>query len=1124
MNVFPGKTVIQLSNLRPGAVYQVIANGAYPEQSTDFRLQMALAKEETQAVAHSPAHRPQIRRFQSSGTHVELLLDIPPAAVAAEVPMYLSVAEVEPEPTKPWVQQFLQESGKLAITQGDDANFLVTNVLVGGNCFDVSNITSKGAGNSRGTFSSGESSINISNGVVLCTGPVSALPGPNSLNNANGGFSTNSSDDPNLATLTNGNQYDVSIIEFDFKPTSDMVQFDFVFGSEEYCEFVNSQYNDVFGFFISGPGITGVKNLAVLPNTTTPITVNNVNHNKNKSFYRNNNQYDPCDNIPVFNTTDIQLDGFTSVLTATANLQACATYHIKLASADIGDANYTSAVFLRANSFDAGGDVKASAVYPSAAAGYTVEGCSDGFIRFFRGSGDINQPLPVTYTIAGNSTATPGVDYAPFPASVVIPAGQTELLVPVSVIKDQIPEGAETIRVLLDNPCSCLQQDVTFVIQDQAPVAVSLANQLGCAGTVSLTPVVQSSGLPPLSYQWSSGQASASIQVNTAGTAVYTVTVTDACGLSSVASATATVDQTPTAILAGDVQFCPGSSDNLSIAFTGFGPWVVGMTADGVPQTQTFYTNPGLLPVSGSGSYALNSVVSLAGCPGLAGGTAEAEIVNISVNLNAQNPPCFGEPGSLKTTISGGNFAPYTYAWNTGANGSSLTNLPAGSYSVTVSTQQGCTAIASATLTEPDLLVAAVSKSNPITCYTPQSAVALTVSGGTPGYQYTWNSGATQADPVFTAGGAYSVTVKDAHNCTATTSVTIDQNTTPPVAATGSADEIDCNTTSVTLSSAGSDTGPQFQYLWSTTNGHLLGQADEPEPRVDAPGTYVLQITNTENGCTESAEVTVTENTERPTDIALQLIQPGCESKPGAIQIQSVLGGEGPYLYSLDDGFTFMGQSVFGSLSPGEYTLIVQDANGCEYAETVTLDTPVEPQVSLTPEVKLAFGETGTLTALVNVPLSSLDSIIWAPQGAFTPTGRPDEIDIRPFKSTQYSVTIISKTGCTDRAEVVVRVGDPEIYAPNAISPGNEDGQNDVFTLFTRDIAVNKIQHLQVYDRWGNQVYGRHDFLPNDDRGGGWDGKFRGKLMEPGVFTWWAQVELASGEELRLQGDVTIVK
>lgn len=1104
-------------------MYQVIANPAYPGQTADFRLSLSDPARESVAQQWNTGEIVSLRRFRAAASCEKFTL-LNSASGPSETPMYFSVGclDCSGELTgKDKLVQNLAEAAGLSVTPSIPAKDLITNVLIGGDCFDVSDITSKGFANSQGTFADGQSTINISEGIILCTGAANIVTGPNSLPNSNGGFGTNSADDPHLSTLTSGNQYDVSVIEFDFKPTADMVQFDFVFGSEEYCEYVNSIYNDVFGFFISGPGINGVKNIAVLPDGVTPVAINSVNHLTNSAYYRNNNTFGTCYGLPVTNMAEIQLDGFTKVLTATANLIPCETYHIKLAIADIGDANFASAVFLRANSFDAGGRALADAIYPSTVP-YTREGCQDGYIRFYRGTGDASQPLVVNYTMAPGNTATPGLDFDPLPTTVTIPAGQTEVLIPVHVLEDQLVEGTERFTLFLDNSCSCDQQEVTFVIEDQVPLDVIMADQTGCAGNATLSPVLNAGGLPPLSYAWNDGSTGSNLVVSTFGSSVFTVTVTDMCGFTAAVSAVATVDQTPTAYLSGDVSFCPGNTASLTLNFTGVGPWNIEYLHDGVLQTQNFSNNPADLVVGQSGIYSLVSVQSQAGCPGLADGTGTAQEVQVTIDLNVQQPPCFGDPGAIGTTVSG-NFPPYTYSWNTGADTPDLLAQPAGTYTLTVTTPQGCTAVSGATLVEPLLLDISITSASDISCYNPVGDATVEVQGGTGGYQYNWSTGSQQSTATFTVGGTYSVTVLDANQCFALGQVAIAQNTTPPDVIVAASDEITCSTPEVLLSSTGSSTGTNYIYAWTTLNGHIMTDMEEPTALVDAPGQYTLVITNTQNGCTASALAIVTENTNYPEGLEFRLTQPGCSGLPGTIRVENVMGGEAPFVFSLDGGNSFLTQSAFGNLQPGQYAVLVQDINGCEFAETVELVAPVEPEVTIDPVVTLEYGQTAELTAVLNLPISLLDTIMWAPQDGLTPTSQPNIVLARPFKNNWYTVRVISIDGCVDEAQFRIIVGKPDIYAPNVFKPSSSDGQNHEFRLFARSNTVNEIARLQIFDRWGNQVYGEDHFHPNDDRTGRWDGKYNDKILEPGVFTWWADVELVSGEHIHLQGDVTLV-
>ncbi len=103
-----------------------------------------------------------------------------------------------------------------------------------------------------------------------------------------------------------------------------------------------------------------------------------------------------------------------------------------------------------------------------------------------------------------------------------------------------------------------------------------------------------------------------------------------------------------------------------------------------------------------------------------------------------------------------------------------------------------------------------------------------------------------------------------------------------------------------------------------------------------------------------------------------------------------------------------------------------------------------------------------------------------------------------------------------------VKVEDPNLWAPNAISPNREDGYNDVFLIFAAPNTVDVIRTLQIYDRWGNLVFRNDNIQPNDEKLG-WNGYFRGKPMNPAVFVWWADVALTDGRQLIMKGDVTIV-
>jgi len=238
--------------------------------------------------------------------------------------------------------------GQLVITnQGGTAQDIVDAMVGFG--LDVSNATISCPSDSYGTFTNGETTCaNIPSGVLLSTGNLNNIglpagtqdfsPNFSEQMDGNGPFGT-SCNDPELLSLEPLAQYDCCILEFDVVPTCNTLLIRFVFGSEEYPEYVNSSFNDAFGFFVSGTNPVGANynntNVATLPDNVTIVSVDNVSPFTNPAFYINN-----------AGCTNIALDGLTTVLTREIEVIPCESYHFKLAIADAGDPIYDSGVFI----------------------------------------------------------------------------------------------------------------------------------------------------------------------------------------------------------------------------------------------------------------------------------------------------------------------------------------------------------------------------------------------------------------------------------------------------------------------------------------------------------------------------------------------------------------------------------------------------------------------------------------------------------------------------------------------------------------------------------------------------------------------------------------------------------
>jgi hypothetical protein len=196
--------------------------------------------------------------------------------------------------------------------------------------------------NAAGYFSASNNNLGIVSGLVLTTGSIFDLAGPNTH------FASTDNGFPGDGTLNSISApyvtFDACVLDMDCVPDYDTLYFNFIFGSEEYPEYVNTGYNDAFGIFIAGPAIPGgMQNIAFIPNTYTPITINNVNAITNNQYF--------VDNTVPNNGYEPSYDGFTTNIQARIPVVPNASYHLKIGVADASDGIYDCGVFLQGGSF-----------------------------------------------------------------------------------------------------------------------------------------------------------------------------------------------------------------------------------------------------------------------------------------------------------------------------------------------------------------------------------------------------------------------------------------------------------------------------------------------------------------------------------------------------------------------------------------------------------------------------------------------------------------------------------------------------------------------------------------------------------------------------------------------------
>lgn len=570
---------------------------------------------------------------------------------------------------------FCSLQAQLQTNGGQSPTQLVQNVLLGPGV-DVSNIFYAGPNSAIGTFNAVNTTLGIDEGIIMTTGTIANnADGPHGPNDQpSAGVDNGGAGYGQLTNLVGTSTFNATILEFDFIPYSDTVKFEYVFASEEYPEFVGTQFNDVFAFFISGPGIGGTKNMALIPGTTQPVAINNVNNGTsntgpcmNCAYYNNNGN---GSNSPYNSSSQyVQYDGFTTPMKAVSKVQCGETYHLIIALADVGDGIYDSGIFLAANSLTSEQPITVDHQLSNDTYGDGVtmaQGCTSAEVTITRTGNLIDQPLTIPINVSG--TAVEGVDYSSIPSSVTFAAGQTTVSFTIDALDNSTLVGIQNLIMEFEIPDPCGQsnsQIIELFVSEVNEVEVELEDyEVLCPeDEVVLTPDVSGGG-GGYNYLWSTGETSETITVNPAVTENYSVSVTDNC-LNETDQATSTVTvpvYDPIVLNESDdiVEQCPyvpftlnvevlGGAGNYSYEWTGpnGAPMSYSNTLNVAPSETTTYT---VLVTDQCGESE----------------TAEVTITILSPPLLLEITPsqeiCPGDSALIEVTATGG-FGDYYYEW-----------------------------------------------------------------------------------------------------------------------------------------------------------------------------------------------------------------------------------------------------------------------------------------------------------------------------------------------------------------------------------------------------------------------------------------------------------------------------
>lgn len=694
-----------------------------------------------------------------------------------------------------------------------------------------------------------------------------------------------------------------------------------------------------------------------------------------------------------------------------------------------------------------------------------------------------------------------------------------------------LPAGTYSVSVSDDRGCT---DTLSVVITSPAsPQIVTLQTTVApCAdkpgGSINAV-VLAAPGAPNLSYAWSGpdGSSLSGQQIDNLLPGTYTLTVVDNNGCAD--TETVTVGTKPPLATLDTLETrptCPGNSNgSLGLQMTGgTAPYTYLWSNIGTPSANS--VNPAIP----AGNYQV-SVTDAAGCGPLVLALTLADRPSITVTLSnidsvsCDQGICDGQ-ATASAGYSDGGTGNFTFSWASGSIDffvptSTATDLCKGPQKLTVS-DGNCAIDTFVTILGPAPLQVNAEAIDVSCSGAGDGSISVQVVGGNPGFRYIWGAGDTTSLSLKQnlAPGFYQITVVDQEGCLGT-SLVVDIRQPEPF-------RLSIDTTITRDPRCAGEANGAISVLWEGGNNGTPTFVWDPAGISGSAGLNLTagsySVTATDSrGCADSVRVLL----QAPPPITAVipfLEEPLCHGESTPLTVSSAAGGNGgPFSFSVDNGLAQAINTNIPVFADQAILVSVIDSRGCRRDTTLSIGQPPKLFLDLGPDQEIELGDSILLGPVNDLSAFSLAGYTWSPSTALD-CDVCENVLARPEVRTTYRLTITDLNGCAAQDEVVVNVRTiRRVFVPEAFSP-NFDGFNDVFTIYSGR-GVERISSIRIFDRWGNQIHESFDRLPDYDGSiSVWDGKYKERLMDPGVFVYAVQVRFLDGQELVYRGEIQIVR